>query len=404
MNQLLGKEAIIVGAGISGLTAAIALQSLGMKVRIYESSSSLRTSGSGLSVMANAIAALKTLGIEGLIESAGQPIRHFDIKSSNGKKISSFPLYSVGVKLGNDNVNVHRQRLHDALRSKIKGDVIELDKPFSHYTQDVDGVTAYFSDDSKTTADILLGADGVHSAVRKQLAGATKLNNVPYIVWLATVPYQFPQFDPGYVAHYWGAGQRFGLIDIGHSEYYWWGTQNCRNPKEALKHCSKEEILNAYQGWAPEISEIINATPSESILKVHTRDRQVLDSWTDRRVALIGDAAHPMLTSLGQGAGQGIEDGAVLANCLANANNIISGLNLYEKNRLPRANKIVNLARNLSSLEQVENRLLVNLRDTYFKWTPQSVFEKQNLDILSFSLPFSSLTRHFPQIFNGTRL
>jgi len=387
MNNLEGKQAIIIGAGISGLTAAIALQQLGMKVRVYESASSLRTSGTGLSIMANAIAALKTIGVNNVVEAGGQAIRTFEIKNANGKPITSFPLDAVGKELGSDNVNIHRQRLHDALLSKIEGNVIELNKSFESYTQTDNNVTVKFADGSTVSADLLLGADGFNSAVRNQLAGETEIQPVSYVAWLATTPIKLSQYEPGYVCHYWGQGKRFGLIDIGHSEYYWWGTKNVENPSEYVKQNSKKEVLECYQGWSPEIKTVINSTQESNIIKVHTRDRKPLSSWTEGRVALIGDAAHAMLTSLGQGAAQGIEDAAVLADCLKHSSTISTGLSQYQDARLSKANSIVRLARSLSKIEQLDNRLLIGLRNFYFKWTPQSVFEKQNRDILSFSLP-----------------
>ena len=387
MNNLEGKKVIIIGAGISGLTATIALQQLGMRVRIYEKADSLRTTGTGLSVMANAIAALKTIGVNDIIEAAGQPIRIFEIKNTQGKTITTFPLDTVGKELGAENVNIHRQRLHNALLSKVEGDVIELNKSFESYTQNEDEVKVKFTDGSTLSADLLLGADGFNSAVREQLAGKTEIQTVPYVAWLATTPIKLPQFEAGYVCHYWGQGRRFGLIDIGHDEYYWWGTKNVASPSVYVKSNSKKEVLDTYQGWSPEISTVINATKESDILKVHTCDRKTLSSWTEGRVALIGDAAHAMLTSLGQGAAQGIVDAAVLADCLKHSTKVSLGLKQYEDVRLSKANSVVRLARSLSAIEQLDNRLLIALRNLYFKWTPQSVFEKQNRDILSFSLP-----------------
>ncbi|MDW6065567.1 LysR family transcriptional regulator [Streptomyces sp. FXJ1.4098] len=212
-----------------------------------------------------------------------------------------------------------------------------------------------FADGSEAHGDIVIGADGINSAIRRQITGPEPVREAGYVCWLAIVPFSHPNFETGSVLHYWGSGQRFGLLDVGHGQTYWFGTKNMSVERAADWQGTKEEIVQAYAGWADEVQAAIRVTPEKDIIAIPARDRDFLEQWGDGRVTLLGDAAHPMLTSLAQGAGMAIEDAVVLAGTLARAGDLTAGLRSYEDQRRERNRAMVLGSRALSEQEQLED-------------------------------------------------
>jgi FAD-dependent urate hydroxylase len=378
------RTAIVAGAGIGGLTTAIALQRAGWQVKVFEAAKTLRTGGTGLSVMANAMAALHSIDAHGPVEQAGQVIRDFFFKKHQGDRITRVPIREVGEQLGHPSVNIQRPLLLRALAQQLLPDTLTTGLRCTGYDNHADGVTVRFEDDTTHEADLLIGADGLNSVIRQQMLGETPTRPSGYVAWLAVAPFSHPVMTEGYVAHYWGRGKRFGLCDVGDGQVYWWGTSNHDNAADAALSISKQEVLAAYAGWAPEVVAAIEATPESALMKMHARDRQPVEQFCDGRVVLLGDAAHPMLPSLGQGAAQAIEDAVVLADRLTQTPDLHAALLHYQAYRHPRANGIVNAARFMSGIEQAESTVACWLRDWYVRLTPQSSLRKKNIDILSF--------------------
>ncbi|UQA98127.1 FAD-dependent monooxygenase [Streptomyces halobius] len=376
-------KAIVIGAGIGGLTAAVALRRVGIGVEVYERARELRPAGTGLSIMSNALSALRTLGIDLGLERRGRAIESLQILDPAGRPVRKLPLKEFGDRLGAPSVNIHRADLQQALLEALGGGP-QLGAKAMDFRTTADGVRVRFADGSEVRGDVLIGADGFHSAVRRQLAGPEEPREPGYVCWLATAPFSHPRFTEGCARHYWGPGQRFGLIDIGHGRAYWWGTRNMPPAAARAWHGGKDEIVRAFAGWADEVREAIRVTPGQAIVSVPAQDRPFLKRWGEGPVTLLGDAAHPMLTSLGQGAGTAVEDAVVLARSLASAADLRQGLRDYEARRRARARRMVHLSRRLSLIEQYERPVPRLLRDAYLRWVPAPVLYRQNASLLTF--------------------
>ncbi|WP_233528570.1 FAD-dependent monooxygenase [Antrihabitans stalagmiti] len=380
-------KAIVIGAGIGGLTTAIALRERGIGVEILEAAPQLRTTGTGLGLGPNAVAVLAALGIDLADGSVGQVLEQFELRTDKGKLMRQLPIRDIVTELGAPFVNLHRNELIAVLRAAAGDVAITFGAAVERYDVTVDGVSVTCADGRTASADVLIGADGIRSVVRAQRAGGEAINEYGYVCWLATIPFEHEHLTTGYAGHYWGRGQRFGLIDIGGGNAYWWGTKNLGIVGSRSWQGSTADVLAAYDGWASEVTDVIAATPDSAVVAVPAQDRSFVDTWGEGPVTLVGDAAHPMLTSLAQGAGSAIEDGYVLAHCLAATADPTLALRRYEDARRERTRTLVANSRRLSRIEQIDNPVASTLRNFGIRYTPMSVVKRQNMDPLRFDLP-----------------
>lgn len=379
------RKVIIVGAGIGGLTAAATLRRIGMEVEVFERATELRPAGGALSLMSNAVLALRTLGIEPKFEEKSEILSELHFVTPQGRPIKTLRFREISEELGAPCYGIHRADLQQVLLAEIGDTPVHLDAEATEFEPDGDGIKVHFRDGGHARGDILIGADGFDSAIRRQIAGPERPRDADYVCWLATPYYQDPRIPKAYGAHFWGHGARFGIANIGSGRIYWWGTKNLPAEHARTWHGSKGDVLRAYAGWADVIRALIEATPDEDILSVPAQDRAFLERWGSGPVTLLGDAAHPMLTSLGQGAAVAMEDAVVLAHQLADAADPVSGLRAYEDRRRERTRRMVKMSRSMSRMEQAEGTIPVLLRNTYFRLLPRIAIDRQNHSMLDFN-------------------
>ncbi|WP_405852217.1 FAD-dependent monooxygenase [Streptomyces sp. NBC_00090] len=379
-------KALVVGAGIGGLTCAIALRRMGIDVEVHERATELSDVGSGLSVMSNAVTALACLGIDLGLEKRGQAVESFTVMDRRGRRIRDLPFKEVCDKVGAPSFCLSRADLQEALLAEAGDCPIRLGATAVDFETHDAGVTVRFTDGSTANGDLLIGADGFNSAVRRHLVGSEVPRESGYLFRLGIVPFEHPSVTTGSVRHYWGSGQRFGLIDIGQGRCYWWAAMS--TPADpADRDRVKDAVKQAYAGWADEVRAVIEATPQEDILTVPTRDRAFLERWGDGPVTLLGDAAHPMLVTLGQGAAMAMEDAVVLARTLAEpatGKDLVEALHVYESRRRDRTRAMVAASRRMSDLTQGAHRRGRLLRNTYFRLMPRPVLASQTAWALTY--------------------
>lgn len=378
------RKAIIAGAGIGGLTAAAALRTVGLDVEIYERAKELQPAGGALSLMTNGVLALRTLGLEPKFEENAEILSELHFVNEQGRPIKTLRFREITEELGAHSYGIHRTDLQQVLVDEIGDTPITLDAAATGFEADGEGVRVHLKGGRSVRGDLLIGADGFESAIRRQIAGPEQPRDAGYVCWLATPYYEDPRLPKAYGAHYWGSGARFGIANIGFGRIYWWGTKNMPPEQARAWRGSRDDVLRTYAGWADEVLSVIKATPEEDILTVPAQDRPFLERWGSGPVTLLGDAAHPMLTSLGQGAALAMEDAVVLAQHLADATDIPAALRGYEDERRPRTRKMVQMAHSMSKMEQSEGPLRVAIRNNYFRWLPRVAIDRQNRTLLDF--------------------
>ena len=369
------KKALIIGAGIGGLCSAIALQQKGWNVSIWEKSNKLSGLGAGIVLAPNALYALELLGVAKEVKEKGSRVKNAHILSSEGKKILSLPTDVQAKKNGTYSYLIHRGMLQNVLLDKIKNKVeIHVNKEIKLFHQTEQKVIAITADGYEEVATILIGADGIHSNVRKMLFGQESLRYSGYTALRGVCDLQLED-DEGGGFEAWGKGKRFGFTKIAEGKYFWFAAINSPEGKRFQIGERKKAALHFLKDWCYPIEEVIQATSESDILHHDIYDRTPLRTWSKGRITLLGDAAHPMLPNLGQGGAQAMEDAIVLSNSLENNPlNHEKAFQAYEKARIPRTTKIVHQSRKMARLVQLENPLLLQIRNTLFRTLPANLF------------------------------
>ena len=304
---------LIVGAGIAGLTAAIALRHKGIDATIIEQASQLSEIGAGIQIAANGSVVLRELGLEQAVAAKSVIPGSFDMRDiRDGKLLWVAPLGEEGTRRwGAPLYNVHRADLIEILADALPAESLRLGLHSTGFSQDDNGVTVHIEDGDDLHGDVLIGADGIHSVIRKQLFGEDDVQFSNILMWRALIPAEkLEHVDLPERGNYWfGPGRT--LIT------YWIRPQNLYSilasvpsgevHRESWTESGDiEELRASFSDLEPRAQAMMDQIDSAFLTGMFYRDP--IDRWTDRKVTLMGDAAHPMVPFLAQGACQGIED------------------------------------------------------------------------------------------------
>lgn len=377
------KKALIIGAGIGGLATALFLQRIGWKVVLYEKKNTRAGFGAGIVMAANAIHVLDELGLARKVKQAGAKVGQADIRSWDGKAITSVPVLKQASLYGTYSFLVHRAKLQAILIEHLEEETtLHVRKRMVSLEQNEHEVTVRFEDGTEDTGDIVIGSDGLHSDVANHLFGPLQLRYSGFTAFRGITSFLDPMYslEVGGGFEAWGSGRRFGFSQLGEGQVYWFAAINA--PPGTDMQNRKEHVLQQLKDWHPPIERVVQLTDEQSILKHDIYDRKPLDTWSKGRVVLLGDAAHPMLPNLGQGGAQALEDACVLACCLEKAaDTTLSEISItfesYEKIRIPRANQVVRQSRNMARIIQLTNPISIMLRNRLLSLVPDSVQIKQ---------------------------
>ncbi len=363
---------IIVGCGIGGATAALALQKAGIEHVVLEQAAELKEVGAGLQLSPNAVRVLEWVGLSDELAKIGAvPQAHLFIDGLSGETLLQTPLMpKVRDFFGAPYYHAHRAELLDILTGATTERQLRLNAEVTSISQNADGVRVTLADGSEEHGDVLIGADGVHSVVREQVFKPDPPRNTGCAAWRGLVPPDVAR-DLGFernayaymaphrcaVLYYVSGGEMFNWVGIGpHSE----------NARESWsQRGSNDAALAEYAGWLPQVRDIIAET--ENLFMTSMRDREPLEKWADGRIALLGDAAHAMLPYHAQGAGQSIEDAWVLARCIEmGASDIPAALLKYQNLRIERANKVQMQSRQAEHMFQMSDADEIAQRNARF--------------------------------------
>ncbi len=336
----------IIGGGIGGLTAANALSRAGIEVAVYEAAAELREIGAGVALQPNAMNVLRAIGVEADVRKvAGRSQWQLMHNWKTGRVIGKTSRQQQAASFGTEGATVHRADLLDVLAAALPAGIVTLGKRCTEVRPGGGTAVARFADGSEIEADVIVGADGIHSPVRASLFGPDAPRFTGKICYRSVIPTEAvrgarPATDG---AQWFGPHGTIVLYPLRGTELI---NVVCHYDDDSYRHeswvteCAREEVLERYAGWHESLLRLFAA--GDTWYKWALYDRDPIPRWTSGRVTLLGDAAHPMLPYLGQGACQALEDGAVLATALAaEPADPLTGLARYERTRRPRASRVV---------------------------------------------------------------
>jgi len=353
------KKILIVGAGIGGLTTALACLHHGFEVQVLEQAPALENIGAGIQIPPNASKILAALGLEQEIAAhAFRPQALQTRMGQSGRQVFSIALDAQTLNhWGAAYYHIHRADyvavLSTALQARANNALL-LNAAFSHYQQTADGVVAHMADGRQIHGDILIGADGLRSSVRQQILGPEQPRFTGNMAWRAVVPLAALECPPPTSACVWmGPGRHAVTYHLGDGLVNFIGVVERQDFLQEDWHTTgaRQQAAADFADWHPMITGLIDK--AEALHCWGLYDRQTLSTWVDGRVGLLGDAAHPMLPFMAQGAAMAVEDGWALARCLASyasdtpraAPNIADALGDYQRHRLPRTQAAQNASR-----------------------------------------------------------
>jgi len=353
------RTALVIGGGIAGPAAAMALQKAGIQATVYEAyENTAQGIGAFLTIASNGIDALRTIGADGLALSAGFPTPRIMLRSGTGKNLGTV---GTGLSLpdGTTSHTLKRAALYDAIHDEAtsRGIVVHHGKRLIDAEQTSDGVRAVFEDGSDATGEVLIGADGVRSVVRRLIDP-----NAPAPTYIGLVNLGgyargvSVDAEPGSYTMIFGKQAFFGYALAPGGEVWWFanvprGDEPARGEVEAVTaHEWQRRLAELYAEDAGPAVQLVQASDTADIMQASpTHSVPHLPAWHAGRMIVIGDAAHAPTPTSGQGASLSIEDGVLLAKCLRDLPDVQRAFARFEALRRPRAERIIKQAARINS-------------------------------------------------------
>lgn len=371
----------IIGAGIGGLTIAIALEKEGITTHVFEQTSEIKPVGAGIIIANNAMQVYKKLGLKAEIEKNGNPISSMNVIDLKFRPISKINLNYFEEKYGVQNIAIHRGKLQMLLASKLKQGTLNLGHKLNKIEKISQGFQLEFNNGKHKQSEILIGADGLNSTVRNQLFKSGQIRNSYQVCWRGIAKFELPKEFQNELNEVWGNKDRFGFVKIDNEHVYWYAVKSFKNKNLFLV----EDIEQYFENYHSIIKELLKLTPKKSIHTAILEDLRPINEWYKENVCLLGDAVHATTPNLGQGACQAIEDAYILSKCLSTYE-VNKAFDEYQKLRIIKAHQVVKTSWNIGKVAHWENPLAIALRNGLMKLMPEKMNRKQSEKIFELEI------------------
>jgi 2-polyprenyl-6-methoxyphenol hydroxylase-like FAD-dependent oxidoreductase len=375
------KSIGIIGGGIGGAAAAVALHQIGFDVSLYDREERLREAGAGMMLWPNATRVLRGLGVLEKVLSRSGHNTHFLVRTSSGRTLMTIALGKFEVPA----VCMRRADLLSILLAALPKDRLHLGCELRRLREQNDKVLVFLDRDRMAEHDAVIGADGIRSKVRTALFGFADPIYRGYTIWRGLARYEGDALPPGCNSESWGKGMRFGILNTGHRRFTWYATANRPANHPDSTSGRKSELQQLFNGWHEPIADFLESMDENEILKNGARDCAPLRRWGKGAVTLLGDAAHPCTPNLGQGGCMALEDAVVLAKCLGSGLPIGTALRRYESLRFHRTKHIQHRSLLMGYIGQWQTPLLVNGRNIVTRMLPARLIERNLRRVYSYA-------------------
>lgn len=341
-------KVIVIGAGMGGMTTAIALEQAGYKVEVFEQVAQMRPVGAAISVWSNGVKCLNRLGLNARVAALGGMVERMGYREAEtGEVMTDFSLQPLVDRVGQRPYPVARAELQEMLIDAFGREKVRFGAKLVRLEDHGDGVTAYFEDGSEATGDILVAADGTHSLTREHVLGhKVERRYAGYVNWNGLVSISDDLGPADSWITYVGGGKRVSMMPIAGNRFYFFFDVPLPKGTTCEREGIPDELREHFAGWAAPVQNLIAQIDPQKANRVEVHDIEPFTTLTRGRVVLVGDAAHSTTPDLGQGGCQAMEDAIVLADVLkANTVSIEDCLLRYENLRKDRVASLVLKAR-----------------------------------------------------------
>jgi 2-polyprenyl-6-methoxyphenol hydroxylase-like FAD-dependent oxidoreductase len=378
-------DAIVVGAGIAGLTVAVALHRLGIRAKVVERRPALPRGGGAILLWSNALNAFSLLGLSDAVTAIGTVIDRTEFRSWSGEVLSSLPIGDLSRKAGAPSLVVHRETLLDLLAAAVGDESILFGRRCTAIVDQGSEVLVTLDDGESLVTPLLVGADGIESTVRRAIVGDDEPRSTDHRAWGGSAPIRQDALALGVSSVTHGHGARIWFAPCRNGEVAWIAMASERLlERSPSTQGRRDRVARLFAEAHDPIPAIIDGTPEARMFETPIRYRPASEVWGRGRITLLGDAAHACTPDLAQAACQAIEDAATLARCLADAGDVEPALRRYEARRTGRTRRVVNLSRIALAQGAEENPLLCWLRDRATDVLVRTVARRQIWELLSY--------------------
>lgn len=340
-------KALIIGAGIGGMTAAAALKQQGIDCEIFEAVKEIKPVGAALSIWSNGVKCMNHLGMGHIMDELGGPMHNMAYHDGlSGEVMTQFSLSPLVEAVGERPCPVSRAGLQSQMIDWWGRDKIQFGKRIERVEQTDDCVTAYFTDGSSVTGDFMIAADGTHSIVRAHVLGyQTERRYAGYVNWNGLVDIDESIAPADQWTTFVGEGKRVSIMPIAGGQFYFFFDVPLPLGLEEDRSTVVTDLKGYFQDWAEPVQKLIDAINPDTTNRIEIHDIEPFDTLVKGNIALLGDSAHSTTPDIGQGGCSAMEDAVVLGECFAESKDILVALKSYEEKRRFRVKDLVLKAR-----------------------------------------------------------
>jgi len=340
-------KALVIGAGIGGLSAAVALKNAGIACEVFEAVKEIKPVGAAISIWPNGVKCMNHLGMGEIMETYGGPMRFMAYQDyQRGDTLTRFSLAPLVERTGGRPCPVSRAELQREMLEFWGGEKVQFGKRVTRAQEDADGVTVWFTDGTTAQGDFLIAADGSHSALRPFVLGYTpERRYAGYVNWNGLVEIDESIAPADQWTTFVGEGKRVSLMPVSDGRFYFFFDVPLPAGLAEDRDTLRADLTRYFSGWAPQVQKLIAALNPQTTNRIEIHDIEPFDRLVRGKVALLGDAGHSTTPDIGQGGCAAMEDAVVLGDIFRGTRDITAALRQYEALRCDRVRDLVLKAR-----------------------------------------------------------